>query len=192
MQNPNNEIELKTYSISYAYPVTYPSQLPYSWECERQNQVLINTSFYSSAILEPNLEDDREHMEEPQDQEGEYEKMEDCSREDESLFSCDNPVQSANDGASTKESSTKSYENSAIDKQLDFIFESVKRQPKDKLPPKPKLRNRKTPSQLAALTRELGGQATVDKEKIRKLAKELGLKEVQVYKWYWDQKAKSN
>lgn len=52
-------------------------------------------------------------------------------------------------------------------------------------------RVRKTKSQIEALTQEYERNSNWDNEEIEAIAAKLGLKKKQVYKWYWDFKAKS-
>ncbi len=45
MKNASKEIEMQTYSLSYSYPVTYPTALPYHWDGECH--LMLNQSFYA-------------------------------------------------------------------------------------------------------------------------------------------------
>ena len=216
MQYQPKEIELQTYSISYAYPATLPSALPYSWneECH----LVVNNRFYSSAHHEQDNEAEMEREEELIEQPElpaplEFEvnspcaKMEDVLSEDQySYYSSSNNLSvsassvSASDIRSTHSSQATNttargakHESSmkkTLDEQLDFIMESGKKPPKPKVDKKRQKRSRKTKTQLAVLEKELKDVINADKEKIKSVALLTGLKEVQVYKWYWDRRAK--
>eukprot|EP00826_Nyctotherus_ovalis_P054349 TRINITY_DN710_c0_g1_i3.p1 TRINITY_DN710_c0_g1~~TRINITY_DN710_c0_g1_i3.p1 ORF type:complete len:200 (+),score=59.78 TRINITY_DN710_c0_g1_i3:192-791(+) len=76
-----------------------------------------------------------------------------------------------------------------LDAQLDFIMETTKKHQKPR--EKSHKRNRKTPQQLKTLIDELGSVQNADKMQIKTVAAKAGLTELQVYKWYWDRKAKN-
>jgi len=77
-----------------------------------------------------------------------------------------------------------------LDAQLDFIMETTKKHQKPR--EKYQRRNRKTPQQLKILIDELGNEQNANKSQMKEVAKKTGLTELQVYKWYWDRKAKAN
>jgi hypothetical protein len=77
-----------------------------------------------------------------------------------------------------------------LDAQLDFIMETTKKYQKPR--EKYQKRNRKTSKQLKILIDELGNEQNASKSQIKEVATKTGLTELQVYKWYWDRKAKSN
>ena len=78
-----------------------------------------------------------------------------------------------------------------VEEQLDFIIESTKKHPKARTTESKHVKARKNPEQLAVLTSTLSHLPNATREQIRSVAKQTGLKEVQVYKWYWDQKRKT-
>ena len=88
------------------------------------------------------------------------------------------------------------------DKETDlnnFIEDMLKNCPCDNLIKKQRIykaknikRKRKTKTQIKTLERELQRNPTWLKEDFKRLSEELSLNRDQVYKWYWDQKKKSD
>lgn len=88
------------------------------------------------------------------------------------------------------------------DKETDlnnFIEDMLKNCPCDNLIKKQRIykaknikRKRKTKSQIKVLEKELLRNPTWMKEDFKRLSEELSLNRDQVYKWYWDQKKKSD
>lgn len=77
-----------------------------------------------------------------------------------------------------------------IDQRLNFIFSSLKRGrcggEDDSLDSDHPARTRKSRTQVEKLQRELGGCSNVTSKQISEAAFKAGLKKLQVYKWYWD------
>lgn len=78
----------------------------------------------------------------------------------------------------------------SLDTQLDFIMVSSKKYSRVPANERKRKRSRKTQAQLDVLIQELGDVQTVDKDKMKDIAQRTGLKEIQVYKWFWDRKPK--
>ena len=80
-----------------------------------------------------------------------------------------------------------------IEHQIDYILSTTRENRKLlKKSKKEYKRNIKSRDQKAILFKELIGNSIITKEKIRQVALSLGLKEMQVYKWYWDHKRRSH
>jgi hypothetical protein len=79
----------------------------------------------------------------------------------------------------------------SMDEQLDFIIETTRKHHKVPNKNEKRTKARKKPTQLAALQTELDSLGVPSREQIRNIAQRIGLKEVQVYKWYWDQRHKA-
>ena len=196
MKKESKEIEMQTYSMSYAYPVNYPTALPYNWDGD--SHLTINPSFYASEEEPiPDLSDQFFWDEEKE----EGEKEEDLYDDELSPMHCSEPQRTesvASAGSlSTEAPSSVNSKTGSLDQQLDFILDSVKKQKKGS-PKKPKsekkkmTRRRKTSSQLELLQNEVGEGEVLDKAKMRLLAEKTGLKVGQVYKWYWDLRRKQS
>eukprot|EP00831_Metopus_contortus_P025974 TRINITY_DN22223_c0_g1_i1.p1 TRINITY_DN22223_c0_g1~~TRINITY_DN22223_c0_g1_i1.p1 ORF type:complete len:187 (+),score=28.54 TRINITY_DN22223_c0_g1_i1:170-730(+) len=80
---------------------------------------------------------------------------------------------------------------STLEDKLDFIINTLKRPPKGQGWNKNVKKQKKTPEQLVVLEKELGKFKHVPRQKIREVAKRIGLKEAQVYKWCWDRRTQS-
>lgn len=83
----------------------------------------------------------------------------------------------------------------SLEEQLDFIIECTKKAKKGRSHPiksskKGLPRRRKTGGQLEILEEMCAGLVKIEKDKIRQLSLATGLKEIQVYKWFWDHKKK--
>ncbi len=205
MSRESKEIEMQTYSMSYAYPVNYPTALPYNWD--EENHLTVNQAFYTpDEELVPNLSDqffaDEEKEVGKKVEESPHIKFspmhigdtpKDCPPPAECAVSVGSLSTAAASSAGSRPSSIET-----IDQQLDFILESVKKQKKmvvkkPKGEPKKKLtRKRKTSAQLEMLQKEVGETEVLDKTKIKALAEKTGLKVGQVYKWYWDYRRKAS
>ena len=181
MQDEAREIEMQIFSLSYSYPLSQPSSLPFNWENE--GSLVLNNNFYS-------------HMEQDEFMlpDGKEPELLECMQENggfseqaADLESCSCP---STDATSNQVPLTTVPEVTTLDEQLEFIMESTKKPPKTKSEERKLRRNRKTAEQLAVLTKELAGQLNVTKEMIKKVSQATGLKEIQVYKWYWDHRAK--
>eukprot|EP00826_Nyctotherus_ovalis_P020377 TRINITY_DN16396_c0_g1_i1.p1 TRINITY_DN16396_c0_g1~~TRINITY_DN16396_c0_g1_i1.p1 ORF type:complete len:209 (+),score=58.97 TRINITY_DN16396_c0_g1_i1:175-801(+) len=194
------EVEMQTYSLSYSFPETYPSQLPYHWDGDCH--LTLNESFYSpwTEALAPGFTDQLLFDEEKEDLDFPSEPSPSSSL----TMNCDDSeplrkesVVSANtlstDGTNTNQMDEKME---TIDEQISFILESVKKQKKPvpkKVPQEKKrklTRKRKTTDQLELLQKEITEADTVNRAKIKELAERTGLNVNQVYKWYWDFKRK--
>ena len=79
-----------------------------------------------------------------------------------------------------------------LEAQLDFIIESTKKHPKARNGGIKRVKAHKKPEQLAVLHSQFGDLTTITRDQIRAVARQTGLKEVQVYKWTWDQRRKVN
>ena len=202
MQEGPPEIEMQTYSVSYAYPSTYPTQLPYCWDGE--GHLTQNCAPYQ---CEPEaVEDISDQFSVDEEKEGESKQFDFSddkispmnfgdSQRSESIASISSL---STDGVGSLNSKDGECMEITIDQQLDFILESVKKQKKaagvkvkkeDKK--KKTSRKRKTVAQLEVLQNEIGDSDILDKVKMKQLAEKTGLKVGQVYKWYWDYKRKS-
>ena len=189
MKQEKKEIELQTYSISYTSPVSCPSLLSYHWDGECH--LVINDNFYSHSPVNQQMD----FAEVPDfEVEGSYDKMEGCLSDVQSSNNMEVSTGVSTDGAvSNFDAPIPSVTTNphSLEDQLDFIMESSKKHTKTQAAEKKHRRNRKTPAQLDILTTELGSLQTVDKDKIREVASQTGLSEIQVYKWFWDRKAKT-
>lgn len=199
MKPESKEIEMQTYSMSYSYPVTYPTALPYNWDGECH--LTVNQAFHMPEVAEeppvPDLSDqwfsdeEKEELEKcgspPQDQLSPMHCDYDCRTESvASVGSLSTEAASANSRCAVMDT---------LEQQLDFILDSVKKQKKAS-PKKPKVekkkltRKRKTSAQLEMLQKEVGENEVLDKARMKALAEKTGLKVGQVYKWYWDYRRK--
>ena len=197
------EIEMQTYSMSYQFPTTLPTALPYNWDGECH--LTLNSAFYASE--EPPMEENSDQfffyekngipLKEEEQQAEEISPMH-CSEylKTESIESIESVGSLSTDGAGSLDS--KPGEFKTLDQQIDFILESVKKPnrtnvPKPKVEKKKKvIRKRKTTAQLEMLQKEIGENEVIDKAKMKALAEETGLTIGQVYKWYWDNRRKQN
>ena len=194
MQFPPKEIELQTYSCSYAYPVNSSPILPYQWDGECH--LVLNDRFYASGepeqpenehnfSFEVELKDTLELKEETP---AESMAMEDsCSINMETCSVQSTEATMSNNGKIGAYAGKKGQN---IDEQLDFIMESSKKHPKVDNADKKHRRNRKSKEQLDVLIQELDHLEEVDNDTIKGVATRTGLKEIQVYKWFWDRKNK--
>ena len=207
MQSEPREIEMQTYSFSYAYDTTRPQCPSYPWDDEQSNPVVFNNNFYSipdhenhtSALNDSfdfTLGEDMKDLTTPESiftQEAPQEMAleldpEEQQPEPELVF--DAASQASTDVSATPIQDTMNIPQSAnLDAQLDFIMESTKKKAKLIEKPSKSKRNRKTKEQLEILSRELSNKIGITKEKLKSVSKETGLKPLQVYKWYWDHKA---
>ena len=199
MRGKFKEIELQTYSKSYACqvsPFAVPS-LPYHWDGECH--LVINDNFYSHSPRSPVEVHQPEEVDFDVSLDAPYEKMEDCSVASETysvahtLMSASTNSTEPNDMRPPVTESADKGKFQSLDAQLDFIMETSKKHPKISAAERKHKRNRKTPQQLDMLMKELDKvlESNFDKEKIRDVAIQTGLAEIQVYKWYWDHKSKS-
>ena len=101
----------------------------------------------------------------------------------------DTPAATSPKAAMCEEIGSESKDNTHIDEQLNFIFNSIKRNKcLDDLEiagAKPQ-RTRKSKFQVEILQRELGNCKNATGKMIKDAAKKAGLKKLQAYKWYWD------
>jgi len=195
------EIEMQTYSMSYSYPEVYPTSLPYHWDGDC-SLTLNQTIYVPEEDRVPELpdqlfsdEENNELAKEPEPSAPLISPMH-CDGDEtvrqESLAS----LGSVSTQAAGSVSSNPSGSVGSIDEKLDFILDSVKKQKKPavKKPPTDKkhklTRKRKTNAQLEILQKELEDDDVMDKSRMKELAEKTGLKESQVYKWYWDNKHK--
>ncbi len=190
MQYDPREIEMQTYALSYSYPVSNEN-LP--WDNETSpHAVVFNEHFYSLPEMQMDLA--------PPPVEDPFEYSHDEVMEE---FQAPEPVwipETASSKASTEASGGVAIGREEcgmmvplgtnLDEQLNFIIESTKKRVKPIDKQKKRKRSRKSKAQLEILNRELANKSGVGKEIIKRVAKETGLKEIQVYKWYWDHKAK--
>jgi hypothetical protein len=196
-EDNKEEIEMQTYSMSYAVPTTLPTALPYNWDGECH--LTLNNAFYAS--IDPPIEDNT-------DQFLNFEEDENFGKEEEPLVIKISPMNCneyprtesiesvesigslSTDGTGSQKSMPAEFE--SLDQQIDFILDSVKKPtrpavPKPKVEKKKKMsRKRKTTAQIEALQKELGEAEVIDKNKMKELAEATGLTVGQVYKWYWD------
>jgi len=194
------EIEMQTYSLSYSFPETYPTQLPYQWDAECH--LTLSQSFYSpwTEDITPEFTD-RFNFEEEKDNLSFSDELAPSSplamdyddfqpQRAESVFSIGTL---STDGTNGNQEGEKIE---TIDEQIDFILKSVKKQKKTASKKmiqekKKKLtRKRKTIDQLELLQKEISEAETVSRAKLKELAERTGLSINQVYKWYWDFKRK--
>ncbi len=203
MRDQLKEIELQTYSKSYAFPVTSSaSPLPYHWDGECH--LVVNDHFYSHSPHSPQspqskpaaLMDDLDfdvNFVTP------FEKMDDCYPPCETQSVAAPSEASGSTAASFPEFEVPlpkaepiRSKPQTLDAQLDFIMETSKKHAKVHVAEKKHKRNRKTPEQLDILAGEMETvqKMNFDKEKIREIAGKTGLSEIQVYKWYWDRRTK--
>eukprot|EP00826_Nyctotherus_ovalis_P046915 TRINITY_DN5341_c0_g1_i13.p1 TRINITY_DN5341_c0_g1~~TRINITY_DN5341_c0_g1_i13.p1 ORF type:complete len:210 (-),score=58.23 TRINITY_DN5341_c0_g1_i13:107-736(-) len=196
------EVEMQTYSLSYSYPETYPSQLPYHWDGDCH--LTLNQSFYSpwtEALAadftdQLDLEEEKEDLDFPFEPDPSSPLAMDCEdsqpQRTESVVSVSTLSTDATNGNQMGETME------TIDEQIEFILDSVKKQRKPvpkKAPVEKKkglTRKRKTTDQLQLLQKEVSEAEAVDRGKIRELAERTGLNVSQVYKWYWDFKRKQS
>ncbi len=199
MERKSKEIEMQTYSFSYAYPVNYPTALPYSWDGECH--LAVNHALYRpDEDVVPELADEF-FADENKEAANKVAESPACIKL--SPMSCgftpkpDKPAEKPVSSLSTEAASSAGERAETIDQQLDFILESVKKQkkapvkkPKEEKKKKKLTRTRKTTSQLEMLQNEVGVNDVLDKVKMKALAEKTGLKVGQVYKWYWDYRRK--
>jgi len=193
---------MQMYSMSYAYPSTYPTQLPYSWDGEGHL-----TQNHAPYQCEPEPVDDISDQFSLEEEKEVESKQFDISDDKISPMNLGEPQRTesiasisslSTDGAGSLNSKEGEIMEITIDRQLEFILESVKKQKKStgvkvKKEDKKKkaTRKRKTAAQLEVLLNEIGDADILDKIKMKQLAEKTGLKVGQVYKWYWDYKRKS-
>ena len=78
-----------------------------------------------------------------------------------------------------------------LEEKLDRIFASSKpmfSKRIKKISKSGKIRKRKSKDQLKVLISELDKEKTISRSRMDELAKETGLKPLQIYKWFWDHK----
>lgn len=204
-----NEIEMQTYSISYSYPVTYPSTLPFNWESEPQ--VMLNPCFYPVDVT-PDVPPERNVLSESYSDQFELDSK--ASLPD---FDCHLAQQMSEDscGMAPRSESVCSAETpstaganppslppsdkpESLTDQLKFILEESKRSKKVKEETrdaaehvKGKItRKRKTKKQLEILAKACQETEFPDKDQLESLVALTGLKKAQVYKWCWDNQKK--
>lgn len=191
----NQDQEMSENSPIFTFPNISETHTPFSWENEDfgNNAVVFNDQFYSipEVNLLPPVCEDPMNLDKQLDQI--MEDLPECSEENmindqESVASTD---VTSNSGLRLHEKTGLPQETS-MDAQLEFIMQSTKKKTKAEDKTKKNKRNRKTKEQLEILDRDITNKSGVTKEKIKQVAKLTGLKELQVYKWYWDHKAKND
>ena len=191
------EIEMQTYSLSYSFPNTFPTQLPYQWDGDYH--LTLNESFYTpwEDIPLPDFTDQLSFDEEKDD----LEFPSESSLPSLLAMDCEEPRRKRTKsvvsvGTLSTDGTNGNQKMETIDEQINFILESVKKQKKPapkKIPVDKKkkfTRKRKTIDQLGLLQKEISEADIVNRSKIKELAERTGLSVNQVYKWYWDFKRK--
>ncbi len=116
-----------------------------------------------------------------------------CSKPDRDLPECgwtlEEPVPpfSTNNPDSATEPEVRPTAPEILEQKLDFIMATVKTRKCPESNAKG-TRTRKSPSQIQVLLLELGHQPKLKRLKMKEVAAKTGLKELQVYKWFWDHK----
>ena len=186
MEHYSEQNKMPTYYLQNESETPIPGTLPYHWDGDAH--LVINENFYSTSLL------DDEAMESnfPDFSTTEtVESMKDVLPEPDYTMlgsgSFLSTIESSSDNGLQTPSEESQVEN--IDAKIDFIIETTKKPPKGACTQKRK-KGRKTQAQLEILQKELGNVKNADKSLIKAVALKTGLKEVQVYKWYWDRKPK--
>ena len=195
MKLESNEIEMQTYSMSYQLPPSASSS----------NNLDGDNPSGLRYIRNP-LEDLRiDQFDDPLDFEEDKETIKEEEKMGEDFLLMQLSEDNFADSPSSLESfstegpsslNSKSPGSETIDQKLDFILDSVKKVKKKSVSKaktestKKLIRKRKTMQQLQLLQQGIHEGDAIDKNKISALAAQTGLKEGQIYKWYWDYRRK--
>lgn len=173
------------YEVSYSYPITFQT------ECSTSSVEPTNSVWNHSLEL---LSSDENVLEvEEISNEKELEDLSlDCREVHKGSFlsatteeTFEEPLSGTRKPSFAEELDTSRNE---IDQKLDFILNSCKRGSEENVQVcTPKIM-RKNKKQVEILKKELGNCEKVDSKKLKELAAKTGLKKLQVYKWFWDNK----